>query len=211
MASAAKRHMSGQGGAPHLRPVRNARRPDPRAAATKDRIFEATTRVMLRVGVHGMAIQDIAIEASVARGTLYRYFSSKTELLDAYTEYMRGRFDASLKAALDHHDAPEARLQAFLGFFDTYLGSEQARSFLEAEPEFALGYFRRSFGDGVGKAREALAPVFDHWAGQLGRPLDHDMLAELIMRFLISHVLVPVPHGGKGLARKLSDLVKQLA
>ena len=64
-----------------------------------DRIFEATTRVMLRVGVHGMAIQDIAIEASVARGTLYRYFSSKTELLDAYTEYMRSRFDASLKAA----------------------------------------------------------------------------------------------------------------
>jgi AcrR family transcriptional regulator len=190
---------------------RAPRRPDPRAVATKERIFEATTRVMRRFGVHGMAIQDIAIEAGVARGTLYRYFSSKTELLDAYTEFMRSRFDASLRAAIDSHPGAGDRLKAFLDFFDTSLDSEQARSFLEAEPEFALGYFRRTFMDGVGKARDALAPVFEEWSRKLGRPLDHDQLAELIMRFLISHVLVPVPHGRRGLGRKLLDLVKQLA
>jgi AcrR family transcriptional regulator len=192
-------------------PARPPRRPDPRAVATKERIFDATTQVMHRVGLNGMSIQDIAAEAGVARGTLYRYFSSKAALLDAYTEYMRSRFDASLRAAIDPHPDAEARLEAFLGFFGTYLDSEQARSFLEAEPEFALGYFRRSFGDGVAKARDALEPVFDHWAVQLGRPLDHDMLAELIMRFLISHVLVPVPHGGKGLASRLMAMVRQLA
>lgn len=186
------------------------RRPDPRAAATKQRIFEATTRVMLRAGVEGMSIQDIAVEAGIARGTLYRYFSSKTVLLDAYSEFMRGRFDAALQAAMAAHRTPEARLEAFLGFFDNYLDSEQARSFLEAEPEFALGYFRRSFADGVAKARDALAPVFDHWSEQVGRQLDHQMLAELVMRFLISHVLVPVRHGSKGLARRLLDLVMQL-
>jgi len=186
------------------------RRPDPRAVATKERIFEATTRLMLRAGLDGMSVQDIAVEAGVARGTLYRYFSSKTELLDAYTEFMRGRFDAALRAAIAPHQDPAARLDAFLGFFDDYLNSEQARSFLEAEPEFALGYFRRSFGDGVAKARDALAPVFDHWSRQIGRPLDHDMLAEFIMRYLISNVLVPVAHGRKGLARKLMEFVEQL-
>lgn len=186
------------------------RRPDPRAAATKERIFEATTRVMLRAGVEGMSIQDIAAEAGVARGTLYRYFSSKTALLDAYTEFMRSRFNAALQAAMAAHRSPEARLGAFLNFFDAYLDSEQARSFFEAEPEFALGYFRRSFADGVAKTRDALAPVFDQWSEALGKPLDHQMLADLVMRFLISHVLVPVPYGGKGLARRLLDLVAQL-
>jgi len=203
--------MAAPGGpVPRADTSRRRRRPDPRAAATKQRIFEATTHVMLRAGVEGMSIQDIAVEAGIARGTLYRYFSSKTALLDAYSEFMRGQFNAALQAAMTPHHAPEARLEAFLGFFDAYLDSDQARSFLEAEPEFALGYFRRSFRDGVAKARDALAPVFDHWSAQLGKELDHEMLAEMVMRFLISHVLVPVPHGRKGLARRLLDLVAQL-
>ena len=210
MASLAKRSVRTRREGRQASPPRAPRRPDPRAVATKERIFQATTRVMRRFGVHGMSVQDIAIEAGVARGTLYRYFSSKTDLLDAYTEYMRSRFDASLKAAIEPHSDPDARLQAFLAFFDAYLDSEQARSFLEAEPEFALGYFRRSFMDGVGKTRDALAPVFDEWGRKLGRPLDHDMLAEFVMRFLISHVLVPAPHGEAGLGRKLMDMVKQL-
>lgn len=182
-----------------------ARKPDVRAVATKRRIFEATTTIMRRAGVAGMSIQDIVTEAGIARGTFYRYFSSKTELLDAYTEFMRSGFNAALQAALEPHHEPLARFEAFLIFFDDYLNSEQARSFLEAEPEFALGYFRRSFNDGVVKTRDALDLVFDHWAEQVGRPLDHDLLAEFIMRFLISHVLVPVPHERKGLARQLMD------
>lgn len=188
-----------------------ARKPDPRAIATQRRIFEATTRVMLRSGVEGMSIQDIAGEAGVARGTLYRYFSSKNELLDAYTGFMRTRFDAALRAAITPHTQPAARLDAFLEFFEDYLNSTQARSFLEAEPEFALGYFRRSFGDGVAKARDALGPVFDHWSEKIGRPLDHTLLAELIMRFLLSDVLVPVNHDRKGIARKLMALAEHLA
>jgi AcrR family transcriptional regulator len=187
------------------------RKPDPRAAATKERIFEATTRVMLRAGVAGMSVQDIATEAGVARGTLYRYYSSKTKLLDAYTEFMRHRFDEALRAAILPHQGPDDRLVAFLGFFDGYLNSEQARHFLEAEPEFALAYFRRTFGEGVVKARDALAPVFDHWSEQLGRPLDRDFLAEFIMRFLLSNVLVPVKPGHTGLARKLMEMAAQFA
>ncbi len=189
-----------------LRPAKRQRKPDSRAIATKKRIFEATTRVMLRAGVHGMSIQAIVAEAGVARGTLYRYFSSKEELLDAYTGYMRERFDAALQAAILPHTAPAARLDAFLGFFDEYLNSDQARRFLEAEPQFALGYFRRSFEDGVSKVRDALDPVFDHWSNQLGRQLDRRLLAEFIMRVLISNVLVPVTQGHKGLAGKLMEL-----
>ncbi|MCU6453134.1 TetR/AcrR family transcriptional regulator [Sphingomonas sp. A2-49] len=192
------------------RPAKRQRKPDSRAIATKSRIFEATTRVMLRAGVDGMSIQTIVAEAGVARGTLYRYFSSKEELLDAYTGYMRERFDAALQAAILPHTAPAARLEAFLGFFDEYLNSDQARRFLETEPQFALGYFRRSFDDGVSKVRDALDPVFDHWSRQLGRQLDRRLLAEFIMRVLISNVLVPVSHGHKGLAGKLMELAKHV-
>lgn len=45
-------------------------------------IAEATSRVILRSGIHQFSMQDVADEAGVSLRTLYRYFPSRQDLLD---------------------------------------------------------------------------------------------------------------------------------
>jgi TetR/AcrR family fatty acid metabolism transcriptional regulator len=49
--------------------------------AKRDVILGAAVRVFARRGYHGSRVGDIAVEAGVAHGLLYHYFSSKDEVL----------------------------------------------------------------------------------------------------------------------------------
>lgn len=48
----------------------------------KEALFEATVAVLKEHGVDGMTMDRVAAAAGVAKGSLYRYFRSKRELLD---------------------------------------------------------------------------------------------------------------------------------
>ncbi|MFS4493889.1 TetR/AcrR family transcriptional regulator [Maribacter sp. 2308TA10-17] len=48
-----------------------------------NQIFKATLNLTGRVGIAGLKMSDIAKEAKIASGTLYIYFKSKEELLNA--------------------------------------------------------------------------------------------------------------------------------
>ncbi|MFH1069049.1 MAG: TetR/AcrR family transcriptional regulator [Candidatus Glassbacteria bacterium] len=48
---------------------------------TRQQIREAVASVIARYGVQGLTMEKIASEAGVAKGTLYRYFNSKSRLL----------------------------------------------------------------------------------------------------------------------------------
>ncbi|HCJ66401.1 MAG TPA: hypothetical protein DHV62_03515 [Elusimicrobia bacterium] len=47
----------------------------------KERIIEATKRVIIKKGYQGLKVSDIAEEAKIGKGTVYLYFRSKEELL----------------------------------------------------------------------------------------------------------------------------------
>src|SRR5260221_73441 len=49
-----------------------ARRP-----TSEDRILEGTLAAISRYGVHKLSMVDVAAEAGISRGTLYRYFETK--------------------------------------------------------------------------------------------------------------------------------------
>ncbi|MDX3901444.1 MAG: helix-turn-helix domain-containing protein [Sphingobium sp.] len=186
-------------------PRQAGRRPDPRAAATIRKILSATERMLLRAGPTRMSLRDVAVEAQVSRGTLYRYFSSKEQLRKAYTEFMRARFESGLRAAVEAH-APAERLAPFLDFFGHFFARPQAHQFLQAEPAFALEYFRDTFTSVIEQTTALLQPVFASWEENLGRDLDHRFLAEMIVRDLISNILVPAPDGGTSIAKLAETL-----
>jgi len=190
---------------PEIAPRQAGRRPDPRAAATIRKILDATERTVLRAGMHGMSLRDVAAEAGVSRGTLYRYFSSKQQLLQSYTGFMRSRLERGLKAAVEAHE-PTERFQPFLDSFGHFFARKQARQFLEAEPAYALEYFRESFESSVSQTCELLQHVFESWEESLGRTLDHRFLAEVIMRDLISNILVPAADEGSSMSKLVSAL-----
>ena len=59
-------------------------------------ILDAATRLILRDGTTGLTMEDIAAEASVARGTLYLYFDS----IDGITAAQRDRYAQTLTGDL---------------------------------------------------------------------------------------------------------------
>ena len=59
-------------------------------------ILESAARVFARRGFDKATTRDIAQEAEVAEGTIYNYFASKQELVNALVELVRGEFAALL-------------------------------------------------------------------------------------------------------------------
>ena len=81
---------------------------DPRAdylLARRDSIREAAERVFVRRGFDGATIQEIADEAGVSAGSIYRYFDSKSALIRAVADGCKqryaGQFGESGTAAYD--------------------------------------------------------------------------------------------------------------
>jgi AcrR family transcriptional regulator len=81
--------------------------------ATQQRLLEATDRVVGQVGVARLSMSDVAREAGVARGTLYRYFESRDVLLDALRLRTTNRFFESVGEAM----SGQATLSDQLGTF----------------------------------------------------------------------------------------------
>lgn len=91
-------------------------------------ILSAATRVFSRRGYAATRIEDVALEAGVAKGTVYIYFESRDEILRAAFEAFEEELLAGVRAVLKRDDPALQRLQAVIR---TVLSS------MEAEPELA--------------------------------------------------------------------------
>ena len=75
----------------------------------RHRIFEAAAILFSERGYEEVNTQEIAERAAVAAGTVFRYASSKAELLlMVYNEELRGAIDVGLRAAAAHTDPVDA-------------------------------------------------------------------------------------------------------
>ena len=67
----------------------------PKQEARRDRVLEAAVAAAVRGGYDAVQMRDVAAEAEVALGTLYRYFASKDQLLVAvmgqWTRQLQGQ------------------------------------------------------------------------------------------------------------------------
>jgi AcrR family transcriptional regulator len=71
------------------RPYRSRLREE-QAEATRERILDATVRVMAR-GIASLSIPDVAREAGVSVPTIYRHFGTKGDLLAALYPHLEAR------------------------------------------------------------------------------------------------------------------------
>ena len=67
--------------------------------STRHRILVATAEVLGRSGQTKLSLSEVALQAGVSRPTLYRWFASKGELLDAFGVYEREMFDTGISRA----------------------------------------------------------------------------------------------------------------
>lgn len=184
-----------------------ARRPDRRAARTIDKIIGAAQEAMLDYGTSKLSVSEVCEKAGVSRGTLYRYFSSMEDVLQAVALRLRNDTDEELRHALEPHTDPSARFSAFLDYTASNRETSRAAHFLHVEPEFVLRYYEDNFGHFVGRVDEALAPVYDAWEAALGHKLDRESINEMMVRFALSETLIPVPAGKAPLTTRLRAVV----
>src|SRR5580704_19277744 len=87
----------------------------------EERILSATLRLIARRGVKRLGMQEVSEAAGVSRGTLYRYFPSKEQLLAAVANYDERGFSDGLATALGEVTDPSARIQALVAFAFGYI------------------------------------------------------------------------------------------
>lgn len=141
----------------------------------KEALFEATVAVLAEHGVEGMTMDRVAAAAGVAKGSLYRYFRGKRELLEfVFTKVVDPIFQVfeelsakqcpaieflseHLKALLEHV-AKHAQVHRLLFEDDAAHGLLQPseRRTAEVASRQLAGVFRQGMDEGVFRPQDPL-------------------------------------------------------
>jgi AcrR family transcriptional regulator len=163
------------------------------SATSVDAILDATRRVIAERGPDKLRMSAIAAAAGISRPTLYKWFPTKDELLQALTAYEEQVFDARLREAIDAQRTPARKLDAALRLLVMYLDGLMGPDPVGAEPAFAL----QSLASSLRPQRKAfvrlLGDAFDTVPAVRRGHLSREQAAELFLRVAYSHYLVPHP------------------
>jgi AcrR family transcriptional regulator len=83
-------------------------------------ILYAGVRVFGRLGFAATRVEDLLVEAGIARRTFYRHFRNKEEVLAAIYEYATGELVATVRPPSQPSDAKEALHRAIETYFDYF-------------------------------------------------------------------------------------------
>jgi AcrR family transcriptional regulator len=156
--------------------------------STRRRLLAATTEVLARSGQTKLSLSEVAIQAGVSRPTLYRWFASKEELLQAFGIYEREMFDSGISKATAGLRGNE-KLDAALQFIVSYQQSYSGVRLIDIEPEVVI---------------EQLAVVIPVMRTRLERLLggtNRRVKAATVIRVAISHYIVRSDDGNQFLAQ----------
>lgn len=164
--------------------------------ATRDRILEGALAALGRVGPRRLTMSDVSERSGLSRGTVYRYFPTKEDLLAVLAEYEQDRFADGLRRALEREGAREPTLPEVVEYIIRYLRQHPALPLMiDVEPEFVLAFLRRQMPvfhriteELLGPVMSAAPPVREGW-------VTVPELDELLLRVVLSVFLVPGENG----------------
>lgn len=185
-------------------------RTDHRSKRTVEEIVAATFKVLTERGSSKLSVRAVCDEAGIARGTLYRYFASKKELIEAATAHLRRQTDEEVAKAVAGLTDPQDILRALLGYSVRNIPTGESARLLQSEPELLVQYYRDSFSHSKERVNGALKTLFDAWEASLGAPIDRDLVAELFVRFALSQTLVPFQGDADELHGRLRAIIRQV-
>ncbi|WP_102143510.1 TetR/AcrR family transcriptional regulator [Mycobacterium hubeiense] len=107
------------------------------ASPTRERILAATAEVLGRHGMTKLSLSEVALQAGVSRPTLYRWFASKKNLLDAFVVWERSLYERGVAEASAGLPASE-RLDAVLRIIVEYQQSYPGLRMVDIEPAHVI-------------------------------------------------------------------------
>jgi AcrR family transcriptional regulator len=111
-------------------------------------ILAAARQVLEQRGLEAMTMEEIAAAAGVAKGTLYLYFQSKDDLIQALITLVAENILKDLEAALQAPGMPSEKLRRMVSVLLEYLNRERllfpiyARELLRGRRESREGFWR---------------------------------------------------------------------
>jgi len=156
--------------------------------STRRRILGATAEVLGRNGTAKLSLSEVASQAGVSRPTLYRYFSDKRELLDAFAVWERQYYERAIAAAIANVPACE-RLDAALQVIVDYQLSYPGLRMVDVEPDQVIRRLAR------------VLPLMRERLQRLCAGPDAELAAATAVRVAISQYLVHSDDSGEFLAQ----------
>jgi AcrR family transcriptional regulator len=163
---------------------------------TRDRILEGALQALGRVGTRRLTMSDVSERAGLSRGTVYRYFPTKEDLLAFLAQYEQDRFAGGLRRRLAGVPPDELSMEIVVEYIIGYLRQHPALPLMiDVEPEFVLAFLRRQMPVFHRITEELIGPVMSN-----ARPVREGWLTlaelnDLLLRVVLSVFLVP---GGSG-------------
>ncbi len=155
------------------------------------KILDGTLRAISSIGARRLSMSDISDSSGVSRGTLYRYFASKEEVLAAVSEYICSNFEKGIVEAAERIDDPIERFRAVMQFYGRFTVERSPDGIFEVEPAFHLAFLRSHFGRHKAAVRRALEPVLDHFEALIRCTIDRDTFCDTLVRLQLSTLIIP--------------------
>lgn len=164
---------------------------------TRERILDGARDAIARHGLAKLGMTDVCQSAGMSRGTLYRYFASREELLLELSRREAERFrDQALAAA--RNAPPEARLRILLEQSTRQVQEHPAlQRLLESDPARVLRALREQFSAIRNEIHEMLAPALEDTAPVRAGVAQVDQLVDWFTRILVTAYLIPEPEPSK--------------
>ena len=175
------------------------------------RILSGALDAIASRGVKRLSMSDIIEASGVSRGTLYRYFSNKDEVLVAVAEFVCVGFETGIRDAGNGIPDPMERFKSVMQFYGQYTIENSPDRVFEVEPAFHLAFFRSRFDRYKQAVLEALEPTFDYFDGLLGEPMNREAFVETLVRMQLSTLLVPASDEWKQLWNDTAENVQKWA
>ena len=165
---------------------------DRQNSATVARILDGALRALARRGRHKLSMSDVGELSGISRGTLYRYFRNKQEILDAIAAHVRDSLLKQLTSAIEDRPELDVRVQvvteALVGFSRTH---PEAIQVIALEPEFNVNAVRNLFPEFAMLLEELLTPALELTPAVRSNAVTPGELSELILRVAGSTYFIP--------------------
>ncbi len=175
------------------------------------RILSGALDAIASRGAKRLSMSDIIEASGVSRGTLYRYFSNKDEVLVAVAEFVCVGFETGIRDAGNGIPDPMERFKSVMQFYGQYTIENSPDRVFEVEPAFHLAFFRSRFDRYKQAVLEALEPTFNYFDGLLGEPMNREAFVETLVRMQLSTLLVPASDEWKQLWNDTAENVQKWA
>ncbi len=159
--------------------------------STADRILAGALLALGEHGVETLSMREISEAAGVSRGTLYRYFKSRDELLRAAARYDQRRFDQGANVAMQQAAAGPDKLRALLQYAHGFVADHPSRWMVKVDPAFLLAYLDERLPETSGTLAEVLRPTLELSDPVRSGQTSVEELADVIVRLIVSMYLVP--------------------